>query len=213
MLLKQIEKLMVLPLQVYTAMEEARVISGSSLDEVWKQVDADFSQYQELYEYSAIIEQQGRSITLDIDIDLGGGFEGGYALTRFMSPLKSFDDFRFSLHREDLLDDIGKFFGMEDIQIGYPEFDKEIVIKSNQPERIKDILASAQIREVIQSLPNFEFHIGHHHSSHTEVESAFLELRIDEGITDTETLRPIYSAFTSVLEKVDFNSGSFLNYI
>lgn len=194
-------------------MQDARVISGTSLDEVWKQIDEDFSQYQEVYEYNAIIEQQGRSVTLDIDIDLGGGFEGGYALTRFMSPLKSFDDFRFSLHRQDLLDGIGKFFGMEDIKIGSPEFDKNIVIKSNHPDRIKDILSSTQIREVIQSLPNFEFHIGHHHSSHTEVESAFLELRIDEGITDTARLRLIYSAFILVLEKVDFNSGSFLNYI
>ncbi len=194
-------------------MQDARVISGTSLDEVWKQIDEDFSQYQEVYEYNAIIEQQGRSVTLDIDIDLGGGFEGGYALTRFMSPLKSFDDFRFSLHRQDLLDGIGKLFGMEDIKIGSPEFDKNIVIKSNHPDRIKDILSSIQIREVIQSLPNFEFHIGHHHSSHTEVESAFLELRIDEGITDTARLRLIYSAFILVLEKVDFNSGSFLNYI
>ena len=194
-------------------MQEARVISGTSLDEVWKQIDEDFSQYQEVYEYNAIIEQQGRSVTLDIDIDLGGGFEGGYALTRFMSPLKSFDDFRFSLHRQDLLDGIGKLFGMEDIKIGSPEFDKNIVIKSNHPDRIKDILSSTQIREVIQSLPNFEFHIGHHHSSHTEVESAFLELRIDEGITDTARLRLIYGAFILVLEKVDFNSGSFLNYI
>lgn len=194
-------------------MQDARVISGTSLDEVWKQIDEDFSQYQEVYEYNAIIEQQGRSVTLDIDIDLGGGFEGGYALTRFMSSLKSFDDFRFSLHRQDLLDGIGKLFGMEDIKIGSPEFDKNIVIKSNHPDRIKDILSSIQIREVIQSLPNFEFHIGHHHSSHTEVESAFLELRIDEGITDTARLRLIYSAFILVLEKVDFNSGSFLNYI
>jgi len=194
-------------------MQDARIISGTSLDEVWKQIDEDFSRYQEVYEYNAIIEQQGRSVTLDIDIDLGGGFEGGYALTRFMSPLKSFDDFRFSLHRQDLLDGIGKLFGMEDIKIGSPEFDKNIVIKSNHPDRIKDILSSTQIREVIQSLPNFEFHIGHHHSSHTEVESAFLELRIDEGITDTARLRLIYGAFILVLEKVDFNSGSFLNYI
>ncbi len=194
-------------------MEDARVISGTSLEDIWTQIDADFSQHPDLLEYSAIIEQQGRSVSLEIDIDLGGGFEGGYALTRFISNLKSFDSFRFSLHRQDLLDEVGKFFGMEDIKIGDPEFDKKIVVKSNNPERIKDILDLPQIREVIQSLPNFEFHIAHHHSSNTEVESAFLELRIDEGITDTATLRPIYNIFCLILEKVDFNSRSFLNYI
>lgn len=186
-------------------MEEAKVISGNSLEEVWQKISEDLKRSSDLFEYSVIIEQQGRSISLDIDMELGGEFEEGYELTRFASDLMRFDDFRFNLHRQGFIEGIGKFFGMEDIIIGYPEFDKEIIVKTNHPDRLKDILSVTETRELLLSLPDFEFHIGHHHSAHTEVESAFLELRIDKGITDAEKLRPIYNCFIIVLEKVDLN--------
>ncbi|MEJ6980145.1 hypothetical protein WG906_06770 [Pedobacter sp. P351] len=194
-------------------MEELKVISGNTPDEVWQNIGKDLEVDPNLIEYSVIIEHLGHSVTFDIDIDLGGGFEGGYTLTRFTSNLKRFDDFRFNLHRQDFVDSIGKLFGMEDILIGYPDFDKEIVVKSNDEERIKDILSLSEVRETIQTLPDFNFHIGHHNSSNTEVESAFLELRIDDGITDPEKLRPIYNAFLMVLDKVDLDSNPNTKYM
>lgn len=189
-------------------MEEAKVISGNSLEEVWQKISEDLKRTSDLFEYSAIIEQQGRSVSLDIDMELDEEFEEGYELTRFASDLKRFDDFRFNLHRQSFIDTIGKFFGLEDITTGYPDFDKKIIVKTNHPDRLKDILSVTEIRELIQSLPDFEFHIGHHHSPHTEVESAYLELRIDKGIKDAEKLQSIYNCFITVLEKVDLNRVS-----
>ena len=194
-------------------MEEAKVITGTTSDEIWQQIEGDFAQNPDLFEYSVVIEQKDRSVALDIDIDLGGGFEGGYALTRFVANLKSFDDFRFSLHRQDFIDGIGKFLGMEDITLGYPEFDKQIIVKTNHSERLQDIFSDSAIRETIQSLPEFTFHIGYHHSGNTEVESAFLELRIDDGITDPASLRRIYNTFILVLDKVDLDSSSVMGYL
>jgi hypothetical protein len=92
---------------------------------------------------------------------------------------------------------------MEDIELGYAEFDRKIVVKTNDAERTKNILSDSPMREVIQSLEDFTFHIGHHHSHNTEVESAFLELRINDGILDVARLRVIYNAFISVLEKIE----------
>ena len=194
-------------------MEEAKIIAGNTRQEVWQQIEQDFTHNPDLFEYSAILEEQGRSVALDIDIDLGGGFEGGYALTRFVAKLKSFDDLQFSLHRQDFVDGVGKLFGMQDIKIGYDDFDKEIVVKTNKPEHLKVILADAVVRKAILSLPDFNFHIGHHHSSNTAVESAFLELRIDEGITNPQKLRDIYNAFVLVLDKVELDNTSIIKYL
>ncbi|MBC7915319.1 MAG: hypothetical protein H7Y07_14485, partial [Pyrinomonadaceae bacterium] len=190
-----------------------KIISGNSLEEIWQQIEADFTTTPDLFEYNAVIEQQGRSVMLDIDIDLGGGFEGGYALTRFVANLKCFDSFRFALHRQDFIDGIGKFLGMEDVVLGYPEFDKKIVVKTNEADRLKDVLADDSVRKLILSFDEFNMHIGHHYSSNTEVESAFLELRIDDGITDVLKLREIYAAFMLVLSKVDLGSGSVMDFM
>lgn len=194
-------------------METQKIISGNSIEEIWQQIDADFTTTPDLFEYNAVIEQQGRSVMLDIDIDLGGGFEGGYALTRFVANLKRFDHFRFALHRQDFIDGIGKFLGMEDVVLGYPEFDKKIIVKTNDADRLKDVLADDSVRERILSFDEFNMHIGHHHSSNTEVESAFLELRIDDGITEVPKLREIYTAFMLVLSKVDLGSTSVMEFM
>jgi hypothetical protein len=194
-------------------MEQLKVISGGTIDDVWSKIDADFAAQEDLFEYSALIDQQGVSVAFDMEIDLGGGFEGGYRLTRFVSKLQNLDEFRFSIHRQDLMDGVGKFFGLQDIKLGYPDFDKVMLIKTNNSDRLRDILSDSTVRDVLLSLPDFTFHIGHHHAPNTFVESGYLELRIDEAITETSELRAIYASFVHVLSKLEIAGGSIMNYL
>lgn len=186
-------------------MENEKVFKSYSADQAWAKITEDFEANSEILEYAVRIDEAGCSITISIDIDLGGGFEGGYAVTRFVSDLKSFDEFRFSLHHQGFIDEIGVMFGMQDLIIGDPEFDKNVVVKSNNEHRINDLLADPSVRDVLASLTGFKFHIGHHHSDHTEVESAYLELRIDDGITDIQNLRILYDVFFEIKNKVDLS--------
>ena len=189
------------------------MISGKSQKEIWQRIEEDFSQKTELFDYDALIEQNGKKINLTIDIDLGGGFEGGYAFTTFIAELEVVEAFRFALHHQSFMDRVGKFFGLQDVVLGFPEFDKSIVVKTNDSARLKDVLSDGLIREVLQGLPKFDFHITHHTSDYTQVEAAFLELRIEEGITEPDRLREIYNAFFKVLVNIDEGSGSILNYL
>jgi len=188
-------------------MQEPKVISATSDEEVWKQIEADFSAEPELFQYNAVIKYQGWIIDLVIDIDPGGGFEGGYAFTALSSELKNVDDFRFSLHHQDIIDEIGKLFGMQDLKIGIPEFDDKVIVKTNNSIRLKDLLSDSEIRTLLQSLPEFHFHIAHHSSQKTEVEGALLKLNIEEGITDPKVLRKVYNMFINVLTKLDRLNG------
>lgn len=184
-------------------MKEVTIVSGNTVEEIWTQIDASFAKNPNPFEFNTIIKHEGHTVEFNLDIDLGGGFEGGYALTRFNAPLRKFDDFKFSLHQADFLDDIGKFLGMQDVKVGNEEFDKKVIVKTNDEERIKTVLSSATLLDVLQTLPSFTFHITHQHSANTEVESASLELRIEEGITDSSKLRLIYAAFVLILDEID----------
>ena len=83
----------------------------------------------------------------------------------------------------------GKFFGMEDIEIGFGEFDDKLIIKTNDQLRIREIFSDDAVRAVFQSLTDFTFGITHHHSSGTVHDKPFLELQIEVGITDPARLR------------------------
>jgi hypothetical protein len=182
-------------------MTQEKIISGNE-DEIWQQITADFIKEDDLLEYRVVIEQQNRRILLDIDIDLGGGFEGGFESTMLRSQLKSIGDFRFAIHNESFIDEVGKFFGMQDVVIGYPEFDKKVLIKANDETKVRPLFSETSIREVFQSLDDFTFGIIMHHFDGKE-KSPCLELYINSAITDAVSLRKIYSAFFKVLILID----------
>ncbi len=183
-------------------MKEKKIITGKDIDEVWQKVSADMGFNELLLEYSVMIIQQSREILLEIDIDPGGGFESGYETTKISSRLQNVTDFKFAIHHQGFIDEIGKFFGMQDVITGNPEFDKEVIVKTNDEEKIKSLFSDENITSVFQDLANFTFHTSPHHVSEN-AEGTFLELNIEEGITDPAVLRKIYNAFYLVLIAID----------
>lgn len=180
-------------------METDKTYIGTTEDEIWQQIAADIN--DDTLEYRALIQQNDKQITLDIDIDLGGGFEGGYATTSYSAPLAG-HHFKFAVHEEHFTDEIGKFFGMQDIEIGYPELDHHLVIKTNDEAKVKTLFADPKVREVFTSLTDFDFGIHLHDIEHSNEKQAFLELNIEDGITDIATLKELYHVFYMVLQAI-----------
>ena len=178
------------------------VILNSEVEEdaVWKKIEDDLSN-DEVLDYQVVIPNGGKQIVLNIDVDLGGGFEGGYASTSLSSILSNKNSFRFAIHKEDFIDEIGKFFGMQDVKTGYPDFDKKIIVKTNQEELVKEIFSDEKVRKVILSLNDFSFGIHTHHVSGSK--EPFLELIIDDAITNIIKIKEMYRAFYQVLTSIE----------
>ena len=184
-------------------MEPYKTITGDTEDEVWKQITADLDTEEDLFEYYALIEQGNREIKLAIDIDLGGGFEGGYETTSFTALLPNYHGFKFAIHEDSFIDDIGKFFGLQDVEVGYPELDRHLIIKTNDEDKVKTVFADSKVRAIFEKLQDFDFGIRHHHDDDSDSEQNFLELNIDDGITNPIVLRKLYNAFFTVLVTID----------
>ena len=187
---------------------QGRHIYGASEDEIWGQLQADLVD-QNLFQYTAVIHQGKHLIVFDLDIDPGGGFEGGYAFTSLTAAFHNPTGFRFALHREHFIDEVGKFFGMQDIQIGDEEFDKSIIIRATDEARIRDlvthgILADPAARESLLGLYSFTFEIVLLDSASEggDGSNANLKLVIEEAIVDANRLRPLYDAFLRTLDQL-----------
>lgn len=183
-------------------MATTKQISGRNTDEIWRQVAADLSD-GEIYEYDVLLVQDGKQVELEIDIDLGGGFEGGSAYTSFTAPVVPVHDFRFAMHHQGWIDTAGKFFGMEDVEIGYPEFDDALIIKTNDRDRVRRMFTDVNVREIFQSLGSFTLHLESHHAAGQKEKQPFLVLNIEAGITDSSVLRNLYEAFSTVLDATE----------
>lgn len=190
-------------------MEKYKLVKAENGD-IWQQVAADLENIHFPFTYGANIQHNEFSVMLNIESDAVGGYEPAIPVTGFTTPISiqftslsarinESRDFRFAIHDQGFIDKLGKFFGMEDVLLGYPEFDKKLIVKTNDPERCKNVFAGQEIRNVFQSLSGFNLHIAFYE----EGNYAALELNIESAITDIAELKQIYTAFVQVMEALD----------
>lgn len=184
-------------------MEQEHIISGETEDQIWSQLNSDFITNKDLLDYHVVLDQSGRRVVLDIGIDLGGGFESGSAFTTFSSYLYSRDAFRFSIHKQGVIDEIGKFFGMQDAVLGYAEFDEKFIVKTNSELKTATLFADNQLRRILLAYEDLSFGIVDYALEENNEKAPFLELKIQAGITDPALLREIYTVFMRVLHNLD----------
>ncbi|MBC3539229.1 hypothetical protein ACFSC6_07720 [Rufibacter sediminis] len=181
-------------------METIKTFSADTEEELWHQVAHDMARQKELMEYSALLTLAGQPIYFDIDIDLGGGFESGFSNTSFLAPVQHSTAFKFALHEQGFIDEVGKIFGMEDIELGYPDLDDAFIIKTNQPETLKNLLVDPAIHAILLKHKNCEIKL---HEEADEIgPEMVLTFSKDEAILDISELREIYGLLFSLLQRL-----------
>ncbi|MFB9863532.1 hypothetical protein [Rufibacter immobilis] len=181
-------------------MEAIRRFSCDSEEELWRQVAIDITRDKNLTSYSAQLSLAGTDIFLDLDIDLGGGFESGSSATTFMAPLPNPVELRFALHEQDWMSEIGKFFGMEDVRLGWPELDDAFIIKTNNTEALKALMADENLRQVLLQHPNCEFTLSV--DSDEPDATPYLTFSKDEAILDMTKLQEVYHLLFTLLQRL-----------
>lgn len=126
--------------------------------------------------------------------------------TRMRAPFINKDGFYFNLYRETIFSGIGRALGMQDIEIGDPAFDKEFVIKSNSEEKIRTLLNSKALKELMHDMYRIQLEIK-------DSERKFFFKTFPEGvdmlyfqcrypIQDPEVLKKLFLIFAGVLERL-----------
>ena len=182
-------------------MPHKNILKGATDDDIWRQVTDQLNSKEEALEYTALLSVDGYEIMLDVDTDPGGGFEGGYASTTYTARLQDDSTYRFLIQKQGFKEEIGKLFGMQDIVIGAPEFDKRFIVKTTDPEKTKSVFSDKELQRSLLHFPEVTFEIRDHKlGGNYEV---MLDLHIEEAITEPERLKEIYSVFKKVLHLLD----------
>ncbi|HQH71867.1 MAG TPA: DUF3137 domain-containing protein [bacterium] len=139
---------------------------GPSREEIWRQLSQEIGgQFLEgnTWKGGKVIAKTGEwTVTLDtfrIDTQYDH-----IVYTRLRAPYLNKDGFRFRIYRKGLFTAIEKLFGLQDVVVGYPLFDRDFVIQGNSEEKLKALFSNAWIRDWIEEQP-----------------SILLEVRDDEG--------------------------------
>ena len=183
-------------------MDEEKVISGQNEEIVWQQIESDFKIDPLPLQYHVVLEQDGQRILLDMHDNHAVGFEAS-ASTELSAYIYNRNGFKFAIHKEGFVDEIGKFLGMQDYVLGYKDFDDTFVIKTNDEQKVNLLFADGAIREALMAYPDLTFGIVEYLMEESDGKIPFLELCIKKSVTDTNALRSLYTAFRSVLLAVE----------
>ena len=193
-------------------MTKYKIIKADEDSGIWEQIRKDLESMEFPFSYSVNVQDNGKTVFLNIEVDPGGGFESGFQTTSLTAPIplqfttlssrlqSTNQELRFALHNEDFIDKLGKFFGMEDVITGYKEFDNKLIVKTNDPEKVKKAFADEATRRVFETLGEFNLHIVYYEQPDKH---ASLELSIDREITNTEELKKVYDAFVNVIDALE----------
>jgi hypothetical protein len=181
-------------------METAKIIKGNTEQEVWAEIEKNLN-IDEVDHYQVLIKQGDKDIEFIVDIDLGGGFEGGSQYAMLRSSVSVDSNFKFAIHNEDFIDEVGKFFGMQDVETGYEELDKHLVIKTNDENKVRRIFASDTVRNILIALDSFHCGIRTHNDDGAQ--QHFLELYVNENVDDLLVLKSLYKVFYNLLIAIE----------
>jgi hypothetical protein len=123
--------------------------------------------------------------------------------TRMRAPYVNPEGFRFTIYRKRFLSDLGKLLGMQDIEVGDPNFDEAFIIKSNDEDRVRVLFSDPKIQQMIQDQPKIRLEVK-------DSEGWFgpkfpedvdeLHFQVVGVIKDVEWLRSLFDLFAVVLD-------------
>ncbi|MCP4726036.1 MAG: hypothetical protein GY863_13420 [bacterium] len=70
--------------------------------------------------------------------------------TRLTSYYRTTDNFTFKIFRYTPFHKLGKFFGMQDIEVGQPDIDNEFVIQGSDKSKLMVLFSDYDLREEVQ---------------------------------------------------------------
>ena len=111
--------------------------------------------------------------------------------------------FYFKIFRRNIFTRIGKLFGMKDIEIGDPDFDRDFIIKGNDRGKVGALLADFRLKKIMNQLGRVKLYIekgkGYRGKRYPEGMSQLYMVQPGR-ITHKHTLRLYFQLFTTVLD-------------
>ncbi|MEZ4827207.1 MAG: DUF3137 domain-containing protein [Bacteroidia bacterium] len=178
---------------------------GPSRKEIWKQLSeelqADYIEGGLFKKDKVVAYHRNWMITLDTYTVSTG--KSSHTYTRIRAPYINRDDFLFTIYRKNIFSGIGKMFGMQDVEVGYPEFDEDFIIQGNDPRKLRMMFSNPKIRELIGYQPAIHLQI--------KDDEGWFKAKFPEGINelyfqvhgvirDIVRLHDLYDLFAETLD-------------
>jgi len=125
--------------------------------------------------------------------------------TRMRAPYVNPDGFRFTVYRRGMFTGVAKWLGMQDLEIGDERFDHDFVIKANDEAKVRELLGSPKVRELLDRQKEVHFTVKDDEGwfgPRFEGDADELYFTVVGVIKDVERLKLLYELFAETLDRL-----------
>ncbi len=188
-------------------MTSLRQMFGPSRKEIWRQLSAEVGgRYTDgTFTKSEKVQVDHGEWTITLDTYAVHTGKVTIVYTRMRAPFVNPGGFRFTIYRRGLFSDVAKWFGMQDVQVGFEPFDTDFIVKGTDVGMLRALFSSEKIRTLISA----------HKDIHLTVkdDEGWFSAKFPEGvdellfnvtgvIKDLDRLKRLYELFSETLDQL-----------
>jgi hypothetical protein len=184
-----------------------RQVFGPSKKEMWKSLSEQIgAEYIDggFWKGDKVEARVGEwTVTLDTYTVSNGKTSTTY--TRIRAPYVNRDGFRFTIYSKSFFSDLGKFLGMQDIEVGDEAFDRDFIIKGSDEAKVRALFQNESLRQLIQCQPHFHLTVKDDEGWFGEVFPEGVDelyFGVAGVIKDIDRLKGLYGIFAEVLHQL-----------
>jgi hypothetical protein len=181
---------------------------GPSKDEVWRQLSEEIGAevvQGGFWKGGSKVQAQVGPWTVALDTYTVSSGHSHITFTRMRAPYVNPEDFRVKIFRRSVLSELDKLFGMQDIEVGDPDFDEAFIIKGNDEDRVRLLFSDPKLRQMIQDQPQIQLEVK---DSEGRFGPKFpegvdeLHFQVLGVIKDVDRLKSLFDLFAAVLNQL-----------
>lgn len=184
-----------------------RRLFGPSRQEIWRQLSAEIdARYVDggFAKSDKVVATHGEwTVTLDTFAVSTG--KAVIVFTRMRAPYVNPSGFRFNIYRKGMFSEIGKWLGMQDVEIGDETFDRDFIIKGSDEMKLRELFSSPRLRELLAAQQDVHFTVKDDEGWFGPAFPAGVDelcFVVTGIVKDTERLKGLYDLFAETLDQL-----------
>ncbi len=178
-----------------------------SQDEVWRQLSENIQGKfvaGDFWHENKVVAHVGEwPVTIDIYHEAVGSASVTY--TRLRAPYINTDGLRFHISHRSVFSGVGKWLGMQDIEVGDSTFDEEFILQGTNPDEVKALLADPDLRRRLLTQPSLQVQVKDDEgwfTVHFPKGVDELCLQVLGEVKDVNRLQALYDLFAGLLNQM-----------
>lgn len=180
---------------------------GPSKDEVWRQLgeEAGAEFVEGGFWKGSKVQAHVEPWTVTLDTYTVHSGHAHITYTRMRAPYVNPEGLRFTVYRKGLFSELGKLLGMQDVEVGDPEFDEAFIVKGTDESRVRELFADPEVRSLLLSQPKIHLQVkdseGWFGPTFPEGVDE-LHFQVVGVVKDVERLKSLFELFAAVLDRL-----------